>query len=209
VELEPLVAVYLHRGELRPAQELADLIPHAEGSSLQVRGAALSARAALANAEGRFREALSLAANALELAVMEPSAEIEAAIEWFEAAVALGDMGKLSELLSIFERKLPGAIPPLTHAHLARIRARQAALGGDADAAEAGFKRAAAQFRELAARFWLAVSLLEQAEVLVRQERSAEAEPLLAEARSIFERLGARPWLERLEHVWPPAEVTA
>ncbi len=209
VELEPLVAVYLHRGELQPAQELADLIPHAEGSSLQVRGAALSARAALANAEGRFREALSLAADALELAVMEPSAEIEAAIEWFEAAVALGDTGKLSELLSIFERKLPGAIPPLTHAQLARFRARLALLNGDEGAAEAGFRRAAAQFRELGAQFWLAVSLLEQAEVLVRQERSAEAEPLLAEARSIFERLEARPLLERLEHVWLPAEVTA
>ena len=74
---------------------------------------------------------------------MEPAAEIEAAIEWFEAAVALGDTGKLSELLSIFERKLPGAIPPLTHAQLARFRARLAALRGDADAAEAGFKRAA------------------------------------------------------------------
>jgi hypothetical protein len=33
--------------------------------------------------------------------------------------------------------------------------------------------------------------------------REDEAEPLLAEAREIFERLGARPWLERANSVVP------
>ena len=44
---------------------------------------------------------------------------------------------------------------------------------------------------------WLALTLLEQGEWLVEQGRADEAEPLLGEAHEIFERLGARPWLER------------
>ncbi len=124
VELSPLVAVHLHRGEVQPAKELAELMPEAEGSSLQVRGASLVTRAAIANAERRHEEALALASDALELAAMEPAAELEAAVEWFAAVIGLADPGKLGELVAIFERKLPGAVPPLTQAQLARWRAR-------------------------------------------------------------------------------------
>jgi len=45
--------------------------------------------------------------------------------------------------------------------------------------------------------FWLAVTQLEHGEWLVGQGRPSEAEPRLAEAGEIFERLEARPWLER------------
>ena len=53
--------------------------------------------------------------------------------------------------------------------------------------------------------FWLAVALLEHGEWLVAQGRAEEAESLLAEAREIFERLEARPWLERLERALAPS----
>jgi hypothetical protein len=46
--------------------------------------------------------------------------------------------------------------------------------------------------------FWLAVSLLEHGEWLVSQRRDSDAEPLLAESREIFERLKAKPWLDRV-----------
>jgi hypothetical protein len=46
--------------------------------------------------------------------------------------------------------------------------------------------------------FDLAVALLERAEWLSGEARADEAGPLLAEAREIFERLGAKPWLARL-----------
>jgi hypothetical protein len=42
------------------------------------------------------------------------------------------------------------------------------------------------------------VTELEHGEWLVGQARADEAEPLLAEAGEIFERLEARPWLERV-----------
>ena len=44
----------------------------------------------------------------------------------------------------------------------------------------------------------LAVTLLEHGEWLAAQGRAAEAAPLLTEAGAIFDRLGARPWLDRL-----------
>jgi hypothetical protein len=47
--------------------------------------------------------------------------------------------------------------------------------------------------------FRLAVALFEHGEYLNRIGRAADAEPLLAEARETFERLGARSWLERLD----------
>jgi hypothetical protein len=46
--------------------------------------------------------------------------------------------------------------------------------------------------------FWLAVTLVEHGEWLIDQGHAPEAEPLLREARAIFEQLKAGPWLERL-----------
>ena len=63
---------------------------------------------------------------------------------------------------------------------------------------EAGFKTAAGGFREYNFPFWLAVTELEHGEWLAEHGRGAEAGPLLAEAREIFERLEAMPWIERL-----------
>jgi hypothetical protein len=56
-------------------------------------------------------------------------------------------------------------------------------------------------FRELGMPFWLAVTLFEQGEWLLSEGRSTEVEPLYREAGEIFERLEARPWLERLDAV--------
>jgi hypothetical protein len=46
--------------------------------------------------------------------------------------------------------------------------------------------------------FWLAVTLLEHGEWLAAGDRPGEAAPVLEEAGAIFERLGARPWSDRL-----------
>jgi hypothetical protein len=54
-------------------------------------------------------------------------------------------------------------------------------------------------FRTLGTPFWEAVVLLERAELLTRDGRESEAEPLVAEARETFERLRAKPWLERAD----------
>ena len=56
-----------------------------------------------------------------------------------------------------------------------------------------------ALLRELGYRFELAKVLLDRGEVLRDADRSAEAAPLIDEARAIFAELGARPLLERAE----------
>ena len=56
-------------------------------------------------------------------------------------------------------------------------------------------------FDELGVVFWRAVAQLEHAERLAADGRPHEAEPLLAEARDTFERLEAKPWLDRLDAV--------
>jgi ATP/maltotriose-dependent transcriptional regulator MalT len=92
----------------------------------------------------------------------------------------------------------PGKRPPVLPAQAMRVRARLAAVRGDREVAATGFEAAAGMLRELGVPFWRAVTLLEHAEWLANDEDAHRAEPLLTEARPIFERLGAQPWLERL-----------
>ena len=65
------------------------------------------------------------------------------------------------------------------------------------DEAEDGFRSATKVFGELGLVFSLAVTQVEHAEWLLEHDRPEDAEPLLAEARETFERLGAAPSLER------------
>jgi hypothetical protein len=104
-------------------------------------------------------------------------------VEALESAFALGDRAKVGALLDEIESLRFGERPPLLEAHAQRFRSK---LSGD----EAGYRAAAALFRELELQFDLAVTLLELAE-------ATGSERLLAEAREIFERLGATPWIER------------
>jgi hypothetical protein len=138
-------------------------------------------RAALEAAERAVagREALGITFLTVKLGVVEA----------LEAAFDLGETSKVQELLALIEGLRRGERPPMLDAHAHRFRGKL----GDVEA----FAAAAARFRELELPFWLALTELEHAEALLAQERTDEAEPLLEEARQIFERLGATPWLER------------
>jgi predicted ATPase/class 3 adenylate cyclase len=124
--------------------------------------------------------------------------------EALEAAYELGDTAKVEELLGIIERHRPGERPPLLDAHAARFRAK---LARTPDDAEREFLRAIRIFLECELVMWHAVTQLECAEWLVEEGRDEEAEPLLVEARDTFERLEARPWLERALAVRPREEA--
>jgi thioesterase domain-containing protein len=123
-------------------------------------------------------------------------------VEAVEAAFALGEQGRAEELLAFVDAVPPGLRSPYLEAQTHRFRARR-------DGDDAGFEAAAARFRELGIPFWLAVTLLEHGEALVSDGRSDEAQPLLAEARELFEQLGAKPWLERLAQASPAGEPGA
>ena len=127
--------------------------------------------------------------------------------EAFEAAFELGDVVKARELLAILDGLRPGQLTPVLAAHRARFGARLAAKQGDTDVATS-FSTAESIFREHGLTFLMAVTELEHGEWLVAQGRGDEAEQLLAEARQIFERLEATPWIERANAV-RPAEAVA
>jgi ATP/maltotriose-dependent transcriptional regulator MalT len=116
-----------------------------------------------------------------------------------EAALALGERERAEQLLATIEALPPGRLAPSMRAHAARFRARLAAADGEKRKAERAFATATSICREYSMPFYLAVTLTEQAEWLVADNRGADAEPLLSEAREIFERLGATPWLGRVE----------
>jgi hypothetical protein len=108
-------------------------------------------------------------------------------VEALEAAIALGDRDAARDLLASIEAIPPGRRPPYMDAHGHRFRGR---LDGD----PANLELAAARFRDIGIPFWLAVTLLEHGEL-------TGDESLLAEAREVFERLEAQPWLARLDGV--------
>ncbi len=183
------------------------------GADVQDRAAYRGAEAVVLRAEGKQREALAAAEEALaaigELGVTSQPIKV-AFLEALEAALALEERERVEQLLEQIETLPPGRLAPSLRAHAVRFRARMAAADRDDAQAEVGFAAAASTFREFGLPFWLAVTLLEHGEWLAGQDRAAEAEPLLAEAREIFERLEARPWLERLDSAKPgPRQAVA
>ena len=179
--------IHLQRGRLDDARRLYSLFEHLDGSTdVQERACFFGATAALLRAEGRLDAAVEAGQGVLDsqdmLRISHQAVE-QGLVEALEAAVALGDRERAEELLATIEALPPGRRPPFLDAQAKRFRAK---LGGDA----AGYRAAAARFREIGLPFYLGVALLEHAEL-------TGDESLLAEAREIFERLEARPWLER------------
>jgi tetratricopeptide (TPR) repeat protein len=199
--ISPLTSVLelqIQRGNLVEARRIFSIYAYLAGShDVQDQACYAAAEAALGRADGRPAEALAAAERAIAhsstLGIRNQAVKT-AHVHAIEAALAIGDRERAEALLSTIESLPPGLRPPFLDGQAHRFRAR---LAPTADEADPGYATAAARFRELELPFWLAVTLLEHGEWLGEQGRSDEAEPLLAEAREIFERLGAAPWLER------------
>jgi class 3 adenylate cyclase len=194
-----LVHVECARGAVSSARDRIDQASGLkESEDPQVRLSYGVAEARVLRAEGRPRIALAAAepgvASGQGITLLNVKLSI---VEALEAAHALGDTAKVEELVATIEQLRPGQRPPLLEAHARRFRSK---LDGD----DAGYRAAAALFRDLETPFWLGVTLLEHGE-------ASGDDGLLAEAREIFRRLGATPWLERAGEPEPQeeAEVTA
>jgi class 3 adenylate cyclase/tetratricopeptide (TPR) repeat protein len=202
-ELFVMAFVNAHRGDFNEARRWLQILPGVETSQeVQAQAAYRSVEAQVLRAEGRFAEGLVAAESVLavrDVLGMDAQFVKDALAEALECAFALGDVGKIDELLGIIEALRPGELTPSVQATGARFGARLAARRGEVDRVEPGFEAAAGIFRECSMPFWLAVTLLEHGEWLVQEDRWDDAGPLLSEARGIFEGLKARPWLERLE----------
>jgi hypothetical protein len=144
---------------------------------------------ALATAEGALDEIDTLGATSQAMRF--------AFLEALESAFALGDLEKVEMRIAQIDGLRPRERSAFLRAQAARFRALVAAARGEHDSVEQGFKTAEQILLEHSMPFRLAVVQLEHAEWLRSRSRSEEADPLLAEAREIFERLDAKPWLER------------
>ena len=200
--LTAIVPVRLHRGQLEEAQRSTRLFAELGASAdVQEQSQLHLAEANLLLVDGRNAEALRSAEASLQTrhAIgISYEAVKESFVVAVEAALALGDVNRAEELLVLVDTLPPGRSPQFLQAHSSRFRARLAARRADPEEADRLFKRAGGLFREIAFPFYLAVTLLEHGEWLFAQDRGEEAQPLLAEARDIFERLEAGPWLERV-----------
>jgi class 3 adenylate cyclase/tetratricopeptide (TPR) repeat protein len=205
--LSGVLEIMIHQGRIEEARSLVALPEYfREVPELQDRAIHAGARAAFLYAEGCHREAFEAGAEAAGYAADLGAGQqgVKQGLGWAVASsLALGENARADELLSTIEQLPPGLRPPFLEAQAHRFRARM-------NDEEAGFKIAAGSFREYDFPFWLAVTQLEHGEWLVRQDRAADAGPLLAEAREIFERLEATPWLQRAAEVaFEPVELSS
>ena len=201
-----VLEIYLHRGQLANAQELlslfADLERTAKGEDAAIYA---GARAAVHHAAGHHADALKAGMQAAGLAPIVGAGQQgvkQGLVSAVDAALSLGEREPADELLASIETLPAGLRSPFLEAHAQRFRARM-------NDEEAGFKTAAAGFREYNFPFWLAVTELEHGEWLAAHGRASDAEPMVAEAREIFERLEAEPWLERASRAGAQAAEVA
>jgi class 3 adenylate cyclase/tetratricopeptide (TPR) repeat protein len=203
----PVIIMNVERGRLDIARTILAHVPTEERAETQERGSIALGRAAVARGEGRFDDALRWALEAAALGGtvghFHPIFK-QAIAAALDAAVASGELSGAAEVFERVRRFSRGLRTPLVDAQLARYDAHRAAQDGDVAESDRRFRNAAELLLEVGAGFWLAVVLLEHGELLVAR-KEGDAEPLLTEAREIFERLEATPWLERLDAVAAPA----
>src|SRR5262249_29959043 len=204
--LNSVLEIYVERGQIDDARRIFSLFAHlADSTDRQDRSSYIAAGASLNRAEGRFQEALADADSAIEAASTLGDAQQgakQAVVAALEAALAHGGSVKVGELIAFLEQAPPGRRGPFYDGQAHRFRAR---ITGD----EHAYERAKRIFLESGLPFWLAVVQLEHAELLLAKGRPDEAAALLEEARETFERLDARPWLERLAKSAPKHEAVA
>ena len=195
-----LASMALHRGEVERVSDLVtEYASWTETANVQATGIRIWAGALLPSSEGRYGEVLRACSDALrdESQISNPVA-VEVVLELgCEAAATTADAEALAELLTL-AAAAPIDPSPSLEAHVVLQRARLVALRGEG---EPGFEEAVAALRGVGEPYWVATALLEQAEWLADHGRSDEIAKPLAEAREVFERLRARPRLERVERL--------
>jgi tetratricopeptide (TPR) repeat protein len=203
--LTSMVQICVQRGQLEEAGRLVDVLSDmADSAEVQERAVHASSRAAMLFGAGEFEEALRSAEAALgwrEVLSISYEGVREAFVTALGAAFAKGDMDKVEDVLGIVGTLPPGEHTQFLDGQWMRFRARLDIRRGETEHVESRFKGAEGAFREISAPFYLAASLLDHGTWLVGEGRTEEAAPLFDEARGIFERLGATPWLERLDAV--------
>ena len=192
------VMVRIARGEDEAARaDLEQISPFVGKGDVRVDADAAIAKAQLARQRGDAAAALeqseAMLAELDTMLVLDPSGQ-QILIEGLESALTLDALDKADAILDRARPFVADLGIPYLAAEIDRLEARLAVRRDEAGAAKRGFRRAEAEFRELGYPFHLAVALLEHAEDLPDADNAAKRR---SEALEIFERLEARPWIER------------
>jgi predicted ATPase/class 3 adenylate cyclase len=200
-----VVPIHIRRGELETARRVFGVAQaRIDESNDEIRARVGSIEVELLNAEGKHAEALSLAKKLLELLPALGLMDIglkQVIAHGVEAALELAEPEAAEAMLEVVHRANPGLVTPSLRGQVARLGARVCALRGDHDSVEAGFTAAIAEFRDLGMPFERGVTLVELAEWLDRLGRHEDAAAFALESGALFEPLGARPWLDRVERL--------
>jgi class 3 adenylate cyclase/tetratricopeptide (TPR) repeat protein len=192
--LASVTEIQIHRGNPAEARRVLSLYPETS-SDVQEMSSIVAARAAVLHGESRLEEALAAGLKSLdpiqgaEYSNFSNQQVKQGFLHALEVALALGRREQADELLTRVEKLPRGFRPPYLEAQARRLRARL-------EVDETGYAAAATGFGELGMPFWVAVSRLEHAELL---DAGEESERLLADARETFQRLEAKPWLDRVD----------
>jgi tetratricopeptide (TPR) repeat protein len=208
------VRIHCERGELAKAREVfSQATAAAESEDAQTAAFYAFTEAWLLRAEGKLVEAQAAAERALAVAQEFGVKSIHFKLglqQALETALERGDTTRAGELLATLAPLEPGQRTPLLRAMQAEFQARLGALLGDSDV-EAQFTAAEALYGDLQTPFFEARVELHHAEWLIAQGRADQAHPLLTTAHDTFQRLQAKPLLERLAaaEASTPAETSA
>jgi hypothetical protein len=168
---------------------------------MQRAGGRAVAMAVIKGSEGNHAEAFVQAEEAIRcgLATGADSPIVRIAFATaVDSAFALDDLQKVEGVLKELGGLRRGEVWPSLLALGERTNARLAAARSDEVGADRGFTHAIALFREIGTPYWLGATLTEYAESLGRRGRGHEARRSVEEAETIFARLEAKPWLDRL-----------
>jgi predicted ATPase/class 3 adenylate cyclase len=204
--------IAIERGMPDRAHELLRFMPHdTEDSDLSRRSLAWWRLQLQAELEGREAEVVEAIAANIEASVelLNATAIAESLRDAATYAVATPDAEVVLHAAERVDTLPTNARPRVIESQLCRLRANAAAAAGRHDEAGAAYAVALANARNLGFAYWLAPVLADYGGWLVATGHPDEAEPLLAEARELFDAMGASMWLERLDRIAPTARATA
>jgi predicted ATPase/class 3 adenylate cyclase len=202
----------LERDEIDEARRLLDLIAPDIGDTAdqQLRAVMNWRRILLLIADRRVDDLIAATTDEAHL-LSEMGYPTQVSSTVGIALDTIRDIGDVTPLLPLID--LADAAPAAKRtrqleANVGRVRGVAASLAAEHDEAADHFARALSAARNLGETLWVARVLADYAAALVRAGRADEAEPLAAEARAAFEKMGARRAIARLDAAMP-APVSA
>jgi hypothetical protein len=178
--------------------EIQDLPTGMRTDILLVAGRALLA-SFVARAEGDIAAAAEQSETAIREYVSTSGVDDDFPLFWLTALddrLAIGDTEGARRLCGLVSEAPRGSVPPLVRSMLPWLQGRVAGLDDEAGPLLANGVDA---LRDFGAVFFLGRALTDEAAWLRARNDDAAAAPLLTEAAGVFESLGAKAWLSRIE----------